>query len=184
MIQQIAADYDCSTAEAETIFTDSQIYTAIMNAIESSTSNFNTSGQATGVAESWTSTLGNANNWYDEKVRTFVVRRYTNLGNTLSDITATDKLDYSLAPNGDDSGKENAGAGTTFNANWYLNIFFNSARKDTVDSLLLENSTYYDPSVSTDISGANNAYSVLIKENHVKDADFLIPASSTSSFGF
>lgn len=184
MIQQIAADYDCSTAEAETIFTDSQIYTAIMNAIESSTSNFNTSGQATGVAESWTSTLGNANNWYDEKVRTFVVRRYTNLGNTLSDITATDKLDYSLAPNGDDSGKENAGAGTTFNANWYLNIFFNSARKDTVDSLLLENGTYYDPSVSTDISGANNAYSVLIKENHVRDADFLIPASSTSSFGF
>lgn len=184
MIQQIAADYDCSTAEAETIFTDSQIYTAIMNAIESSTSNFNTSGQATGVAESWTSTLGNANNWYDEKVRTFVVRRYTNLGNTLSDITATDKLDYSLAPNGDDSGKENAGAGTTFNANWYLNIFFNSARKDTVGSLLLENSTYYNPSVSTDISGANNAYSVLIKENHVKDADFLIPASSTSSFGF
>ena len=184
MIQQIAADYDCSTDEAETIFTDSQIYTAIMNAIESSTSNFNTSGQATGVAESWTSTLGNANNWYDEKVRTFVVRRYTNLGNTLSDITATDKLDYSLAPNGDDSGKENAGAGTTYNANWYLNIFFNSARKDTVDSLLLENSTYYDPSVSTDISGANNAYSILIKENHVKDADFLIPASSTSSFGF
>lgn len=184
MIQQIAADYDCSTDEAETIFTDSQIYTAIMNAIESSTSNFNTSGQATGVAESWTSTLGNANNWYDEKVRTFVVRRYTNLGNTLSDITATDKLDYSLAPNGDDSGKENAGAGTTYNANWYLNIFFNSARKDTVDSLLLENSTYYDPSVSTDISGANNAYSVLIKENHVKDADFLIPASSTSNFGF
>lgn len=184
MIQQIAADYDCSAAEAETIFTDSQIYTAIMNAIESSTSNFNTSGQATGVAESWTSTLGNANNWYDEKVRTFVVRRYTNLGNTLSDITATDKLDYSLAPNGDDSGKENAGAGTTYNANWYLNIFFNSARKDAVDSLLLENGTYYNPSVSTDISGANNAYSVLIKENHVKDADFLIPASSTSSFGF
>lgn len=184
MITQIAADYDCSYDEANALFKDSQIYTSILNAIESSTSSFNTSGKATGVAESWTSTLGNGNNWYDEKVRTFVIRRYTNLGNTLSDITATDKLDYSLAPTGNDSGKENASAGTTYDAKWSLNIFFNSAKKSDLDKLIFENGTYFDPSTNTDVTGANNAYTVLINKTPVKNADFLIPASSTSNFGF
>ena len=184
MITQIAADYDCSYDEANALFKDSQIYTSILNAIESSTSSFNTSGKTTGVAESWTSTLGNGNNWYDEKVRTFVIRRYTNLGNTLSDITATDKLDYSLAPTGNDSGKENASAGTTYDAKWSLNIFFNSAKKSDLDKLIFENGTYFDPSTNTDVTGANNAYTVLINKTPVKNADFLIPASSTSNFGF
>ena len=184
MITQIAADYDCSYDEANALFKDSQIYTSILNAIESSTSSFNTSGKTTGVAESWTSTLGNGNNWYDEKVRTFVIRRYTNLGNTLSDITATDKLDYSLAPTSSDSGKENASAGTTYDAKWSLNIFFNSAKKSDLDKLIFENGTYFDPSTNTDVTGANNAYTVLINKTPVKNADFLIPASSTSNFGF
>lgn len=184
LITQLAADYDCSYDEANALFKDSQIYTAILNAIESSTSSFNTSGKTSGVAESWTSTLGNGTNWYDERVRTFVIRRYTNLGNTLSDITATDKLDYSLAPTGDDSGKENASAGTTYDAKWSLNLFFNSAKKSDLDKLIFENGTYFDPSTSTDVTGANNAYTVLINKTPVKNADFWIPASSTSNFGF
>lgn len=184
MITQLAADYECSYDEANALFKDSQIYTSILNAIESSTSNFNTSGKTTGVADSWTSTLGNDNNWYDEKVRTFVVRRYTNLGNTLSDITATDKLDYSLAPTGNNSGKENASAGTTYDAKWSLSLFFNSAKKSELDNLIFENGNYFDPSSSTDITGANNAYTVLINKTPVNNADFLIPASSTSNFGF
>ena len=184
LITQLAADYDCSYDEANALFKDSQIYTAILNAIESSTSSFNTSGKTSGVAESWTSTLGNGTNWYDERVRTFVIRRYTNLGNTLSDITATDKLDYSLAPTGDASGKENASAGTAYDAKWSLNLFFNSAKKSDLDKLIFENGTYFDPSTSTDVTGANNAYTVLINKTPVKNADFLIPASSTSNFGF
>lgn len=184
LITQLAADYDCSYDEANALFKDSKIYTAILSAIESSTSSFNTSGKTSGVAESWTSTLGNGTNWYDERVRTFVIRRYTNLGNTLSDITATDKLDYSLAPTGDASGKENASAGTTYDAKWSLNLFFNSAKKSDLDKLIFENGTYFDPSTNTDVTGANNAYTVLINKTPVKNADFLIPASSTSNFGF
>lgn len=184
LITQLAADYDCSYDEANALFKDSQIYTAILNAIESSTSSFNTSGKATGVAESWTSALGNGNNWYDERVITFVIRRYTNLGNTLSDITATDKLDYGLAPTGNSSGKENASAGVTYDAKWSLNLFFNSAKASELNNLIFENGNYYDPSSSTDITGANNAYTVLINKTPVKNADFLIPASSTSNFGF
>lgn len=184
LIKQIAADYDCSEAEAEQVFTDSQIYTAIMNAIESSNSSSNTSGACTVGASSWTDTLGGNGNWYDEKVRTFVVRRYTNLGNTLSDITATDKIDYGLAPSGSNSGKENSSAGTAYDAKWSLSLFFNSAKKDDMNKLLLENGTYYDPSTNTEISGANNAHSVLINNTPVSNADFLVPASSTSNFGF
>lgn len=184
LIKQIAADYDCSEAEAEQVFTDSQIYSSIMNAIESSNSSSNTSGACTVGAESWTNTLGGNGNWYDEKVRTFVVRRYTNLGNTLSDITATDKIDYGLAPSGSNSGKENSSAGTAYDAKWSLSLFFNSAKKDDMNKLLLENGTYYDPSTSTEISGANNAHSVLINNTPVSNADFLLPASSTSNFGF
>lgn len=184
LITQLAADYDCSYDEANALFKDSQIYTAILNAIESSTSSFNTSGKASGVAGSWTSTLGNGTNWYDEKVRTFVIRRYTNLGNTLSDITATDKLDYGLAPTGDASGKENASAGITYDAKWSLSLFFNPAKKADLDKLIFGDGTYFDPSTNTDVTGANNAYTVLLNRTPVKNADFWIPASSTSNFGF
>lgn len=184
LITQLAADYDCSYDEANALFKDSQIYTAILNAIESSTSSFNTSGKTSGVAESWTSTLGNGTNWYDERVRTFVIRRYTNLGNTLSDITATDKLDYGLAPTGDASGKENASAGITYDAKWSLSLFFNPAKKVDLDKLIFGDGTYFDPSTNTDVTGANNAYTVLINKTPVKNADFWIPASSTSNFGF
>ena len=183
MITQLAADYECSYDEANALFKDSKIYTAILNAIESSTSSFNTSGKTTGVADSWTSTLGNGTNWYDEKVRTFVVRRYTNLGNTLSDITATDKLDYSLAPTGNNSGKENASAGTTYDAKWSLSLFFNPAKKADLDKLIFGDGTYFDPSTNADVTGANDAYTVLLNKTPVKNADFWIPASSTSSFG-
>lgn len=93
-------------------------------------------------------------------------------------------MDYSLAPTGNNSGKENASAGTTYDAKWSLSLFFNSAKKSELDNLIFENGNYFDPSSNTDITGANNAYTVLINKTPVNNADFLIPASSTSNFGF
>ena len=189
MITQIAADYECSEAEATQIWNASGIYTAILEAIESSTSSFNNSGVCS-VNPSWTSMLGNSSNWYDEKTRTFVVRRFTNLDNKFCDIIASDKIDYNLAPSGVLNDKQNANAGNTANANWTVTIYFDNAKSSDVNDYLLDSGTYYTPNTGTSTSGssnfvtANSSHTILINKAPVKNADFLIPASSTSDFGY
>lgn len=189
MITQIAADYECSEAEAKAIWNASGIHTAILNAIESSTSNFNKSGVCS-YNPSWTSKLGNSTNWYDEKTYTFVVRRFTNLDNKFCDIIASDKIDYNLAPNGELNDKQNANAGTTSNANWTVTIYFDNDKSTEVNNYLLDSGTYYTPNTGTSTSGssnfvtANSSHTILINKAPVKNADFLIPASSTSDFGY
>lgn len=187
MIAQIAADYECSEAEATQIWNASGIHTAILEAIESSTSSFNNSGVCS-VNTDWTPMLGNSNNWYDEKTRTFVVRRFTNLDNKFCDIIASDKIDYNLAPNGVLNDKQNANAGNTFNANWTVTIYFDNAKSSEVNDYLLDSGTYYTPNTGTSTSGfsnfvnANSTHTILINKAPVKNADFLIPASATSDF--
>lgn len=189
MITQIAADYECSEAEATQIWNASGIYTAILEAIESSTSDFNKSGLCS-YNPSWTSMLGNSSNWYDEKTRTFVVRRFTNLNNKFCDIIASDKIDYNLAPSGVLNDKQNANAGNTSNANWTVTIYFDNAKSSDVNDYLLDSGTYYTPNTGTSTSGssnfvtANSSHTILINKAPVKNADFLIPASSTSDFGY
>lgn len=189
MITQIAADYECTEAEATEIWNASGMHTAILNAIESSTSDFNNSGVCS-YNPSWTSVLGNSTNWYDEKTYTFVVRRFTNLDNKFCDIIASDKIDYNLAPNGVLNDKQNANAGNTANANWTVTIYFDNAKSSDVNDYLLDSGTYYTPNTGTSTSGssnfvtANSSHTILINKAPVKNADFLIPASSTSDFGY
>ena len=188
MIAQIAADYECSEAKAIEVWNASGIHTAILNAIESSTSDFNKSGKCSN--SSWTPMLGNSNNWYDEKTYTFVVRRFTNLDNKFCDIIASDKIDYNLAPNGTLNDEQNANAGVTSSAKWTVTIYFDKAKSTDVNDYLLDSGTYYTPNEGTSTSGssnfvtANSSHTILINKAPVKNADFLIPASSTSDFGY
>lgn len=195
MIQQIASDYVCTTAQAKELFEASGIYTAIINAIESCDKPFNKSGTAVpGNSDSnslsgssdWTNVLGGNGNWYDEEVHTFVVRRFTNIGNQIKDITATDKIDYGLAPSAsNNSNKQNSTLGATNSASWKLNVFFNPEKNSEVNDLLVGSGSYYNPTGNgVSITSARDSYTLLMYRVPVKNADFNISVSSTSSFGY
>ena len=171
LIAQIAADYSCSEAEAEQVFDASGMATTMLNAIESSISDTNRSGNCA-VNTAWTSVLGNDTNWYDEKVYTFVVRRFTNTGNKVKDITASDKIDYSL------------GATSGFkNAEWTLNLYWNKDKASVIDNALFKTGTYYDYTQGNEgMASANDAYSVMLYKVPVEKADFNIASSSTQNF--
>lgn len=190
LISQISTDYGCSTAEAKQMFKESAIYTAIINGMETCKNPKNKSGDVfqglnytPDILASWNGVLGGDDNWYDETSRTFVIRRFTNLGNKLCDVIATDKIDYQLAPEGNDRFGEGVNGGVSFEGWWKLNIFFDQNRDSEVNDLLLGSSHYYDPqNGSAGFNPANNAYSVLFNSIPVADANFKIPASSTQDF--
>lgn len=190
LISQISTDYGCSTAEAKQMFKESAIYTAIINGMETCKNPKNKSGDVfqglnytPDILASWNGVLGGDGNWYDETSRTFVIRRFTNLGNKLCDVIATDKIDYQLAPEGNDRFGEGVNGGVSFEGWWKLNIFFDQNRASEVNDLLLGSSHYYDPqNGSAGFNPANNAYSVLFNGIPVADANFKIPASSTQDF--
>lgn len=190
LISQISTDYGCSTAEAKQMFKESAIYTAIINGMETCKNPKNKSGDVfqglnytPDILASWNGVLGGDGNWYDETSRTFVIRRFTNLGNKLCDVIATDKIDYQLAPEGNNRFGEGVNGGVSFEGWWKLNIFFDQNRASEVNDLLLGSSHYYDPqNGSAGFNPANNAYSVLFNSIPVADANFKIPASSTQDF--
>ena len=174
LIKQIASDYQCSESEAEGVFKASGIYTSILNAIESSSSDINNSGKAQ---------LGSEGNWYDEYVNTFVVRRFTNKGNKINSITATDKIDYGLAPDGSERRLQNANYNRVNRAFWKLSIFFNPARAKEVKDLLVGSGSFYDPSKRwSKLSEARDSFTVLMHGVRVQRADFGISADSTKDF--
>ncbi len=184
LIKQIASDYECSENDAEALFKASGIYTSILNAIESSNSSFNHSGICD-VNASWTSQLGGESNWYDEKVNTFVIRRFTCEGNSINDITAVDKIDYGLAPNGNSSYNQNSNAGNVLKASWRLNIFFNPDKADTISDLLVGSGGFYDAGSNVvSLDTAKDSYTLLVNQAPIKNADFNISASTTMDFGW
>ncbi|MDE7478856.1 MAG: hypothetical protein K2M91_13080, partial [Lachnospiraceae bacterium] len=171
LIAQIAKDYDTTEPEAENIFITSGLYTAVLNAIESDNSDINKS-QA-GPAD-----LGNSERWYDEEVKTMVIRRYETTPVTIKDIVAQDKLDLGTSmnattPDGHGYGlNTKAGEGT-----WTATIFF---RKEEVGGL--KDLIVYDPKKQNE-SNAVNSMNIIINKAYISGADFAIPNGTTADFG-
>jgi hypothetical protein len=205
LIKQIASDYGVTYNEAATIFEDSGIYTAILSAIESSTSDFNKSGgtDCDGTDASWVNQLGNGKNWYDEKTYTFVIRRYKSEGNTFKDIVATDKIDYGLGTNSTGTSNNQNGTATVTKktGTWTMNLFFKDTAKTTIDNTLLSGNVtasnasdtnsnyYYSPTaiLSTDesmLKNANTQGTLILNQLKVTNADFYISGDTTSDFGY
>ena len=102
-ISQLASDYGCSEGEAETLFTNSDMASAIIKAIEHDNSSANKSLPAKYVLApgeigtfnepDLSSMLGNASHWYDEEVRVFVIRRFMTPAAKVTNIIAQDKMD-------------------------------------------------------------------------------------------
>ena len=101
-ISQLASDYglidDNGTRfeQAEKLFKSSGLYTSIINAIESDKSDENNSLSQSAQSRSQRPSaikLGDATHWYDEEVKTIVLRRFAYEGVHFQNITANDKLD-------------------------------------------------------------------------------------------
>lgn len=164
LINQIASDYDCTTDEAKELFKNSGIYKSIADAVEDSKDAFNKSQK---VAD-----INSTEHWYDEMVQTFVIRRYT-YSHNIDGMTVNDKLDYGSAPTG------SASSGTQqdykkADAKWYLTIYFNKVPSGLTGGVL------YNPSSYSGLTSAYNSGTVLVKEEYINNADFVVPSASTS----
>lgn len=181
LITQIAADYvaedpdnitSADKAMAESIFEASGLYTAIIEAVEDCNDSFNTSRQPKDFG--YTFPLGNSTHWYDEEVKTFVVRRYVSEGNKFGDIVLEDKIDYGAAA---DHNSSSAKPQSYNNGDWYVSIYL----RNSINTITPK----YEPANKAGTASVStNNYSLLIHEVLVHGADFSIPSSSTSDFGY
>lgn len=186
LIKQIAKDYNCDEAKAGEIFEKSDIYKTIIRSIEDVNDGFNKAQKVTDTNNRVRTDESNKA-WYDEEVKTFVIRRYKTTGVTTPNIVLNDKIDYGMAP---DSTK---GKDSTYNAQqseykshtgqWYLTLYFRDNHSNKSDTnLYLSEQSLFNPNKSrVDIS--KNYYTggnVLINELYIAGADFLIPSATTS----
>lgn len=186
LIKQIAKDYNCDEAKAGEIFEKSDIYKTIIRSIEDVNDGFNKAQKVTDT-NNRVRTDESDKAWYDEEVKTFVIRRYKTTGVTTPNIVLNDKIDYGMAP---DSTK---GKDSTYNAQqseykshtgqWYLTLYFRDNHSNKSDTnLYLSEQSLFNPNKSrVDIS--KNYYTggnVLINELYIAGADFLIPSATTS----
>lgn len=196
LIKQIASDYalgDNATgyANAEKLFEQSGIYQTILDAIEDIKDDFNAS-QKVNTTESGAHAVRTEeqnDNWYDEEVKTFVVRRYYSDDVTTKNIVVTDKLDYNLTPNSTatNSGKQDYFSG--YKAQWYLTLYFRDNISNTAGNhnantnLYITEQNLYNP--ETGLAQEGQAYStggnVLINNLYISGADFQVPSSTTNN---
>ena len=202
LISQIAKDYGCSQNEAETVFNKSGLYQSIVNSIEDIKDSFNKS-QNVNTSENGVHAVrldATNDNWYDEEVKTFVVRRYESRPLEIKDLVLTDKIDYNLTPdsnagNKDKNGNKTGGQQAKYDTRigqWYLTLYLKydaknkvpgsvSSQVGNVDNLYMTGDTFYKP--GEDSNSANkvqDGYNVIMNNLYIKGADFKIPSASTS----
>ena len=171
LMNQIKYDYDLkSTSEAEALFKSSDIYQSIARAVEDSNDGFNKSTKSKAID-------ANREHWYDEEVKTFVIRRFKKENIEIKNILVNDKLDYGAAPTASKTTSSNKGYKKA-TAKWYLTLYF----KQSPDGFS-SGTKVYNPSNYSGLGTANNAGTVLVNELYVNGADFIVPSSSTNDMG-
>lgn len=202
LISQIAKDYGCSQSEAETVFNKSGLYQSIVNSIEDIKDSFNKS-QNVNTSENGVHAVrldATNDNWYDEEVKTFVVRRYESRPLEIKDLVLTDKIDYNLTPdsnagNKDKNGNKTGGQQAKYDTRigqWYLTLYLKydaknkvpgsvSSQVGNVDNLYMTGDTFYKPGEdSNSVNKVQDGYNVIMNNLYIKGADFKIPSASTS----
>ena len=198
LVAQVQKDYNCDEDRAIKVLEDSGMFDAIYRAIESSTSEFNKSGKADAGVSDDTALLGSGNNWYDEVVKTFCIRRYVTETLHFDGTVLSDKIDYDAAPKDNSVSRginDKQLAYNKSNAKWYISFYFKGNPNDGVVGSLTEESKkmyhsvgdyepkFYNPaetSSSDSFGKAKNTFTVLTKKLHIDGADFIIPSSATS----
>lgn len=176
LIKQIMKDYELSSeVEAEKIFTNSDIWQSIERAVEDCNDSFNNSQKSDAIDDSRA-------HWYDEEVKTFVIRRYKKENLEIKNVVVNDKIDYGAAPTADDT-TASLDSYKKADAKWYMTLYLKKdGAKKTPDGFS-DSTVYYNPSHHDGLSNANDTGSVLINEVYVDGADFVIPSASTYDMG-
>ena len=182
--------------KAEKLFKASELYTSVLDSIESDTEGLDGSirnkNNSRAVATTETSngnrnTSDNAidskNHWYDEEVVTVVVRRFkTKDSLKFKNVILSDKVDYDTKTAAGGTGK------------WYLSLYMDNL-KDDIDTKLRNGSTlsYYNPSkrkVKYGNTGEDGGYedalkngTVLMDHIYINNCDFQISGQSTDLAG-
>ena len=139
------------------MFMDSGMIETILDSIESDTDEDNTSNpvghKILGISNkaSWNNI--NAEHWYDERVKTFVVRRFYQKS-ALDSVVLDDKLDYNM---GASSTGTNDNVQNSYNKKtycWFMNLYMDSK---LIDRTKLANQTIADYFTQGTIYGDNTA---------------------------
>lgn len=163
-IKQLAQDYACSEAEADALFEASEMKQAVIKSIEHDNSSENKS-QAQTIGRDQVQ-LGSSSHWYDEEVRTIVMRRFMTPQGTFKDIIAQDKMDIGNAMEGN----------AIQNGQFRLTLWFN----DNVYTKSFE--TTYIPSTGSSNKSATLANgNIILCGLHVSGADFQLTRSTTAT---
>lgn len=170
LIKSIAQEYysdtsDDSLTKARALFEASGINKSILNSIESGTNADNGSGVV--------DVYGDSTNWYDEEVRTFVVRYYKCTPVQVGNIVVSDKIDINAGPSQNANNHELFQSG--YVAKWYATVYLKSAVDNSMNGL-----TFYDPRNYSTLDAAYNDGTVLLREAWVNGADFIISDATTS----
>lgn len=187
LLKQIASDYQCSEQEAVKLFEESNMYQTILKGIEDIKDELNKS-QNVNTEDNGAHAVRSENtedNWYDEEVKVFLIRRYESQSVEFKNIILTDKLDYNLAPDST-AGRDNRTTAQQgkYNSNegkWYLTLYLKNDREKTTNLYLSEHERYAPDKGMVDTS--ENYFkggSVLINNLHIDGADFKIPSATTS----
>lgn len=187
LLKQIASDYQCSEEEAKKLFEESNMYQTILKGIEDIKDDFNKS-QNVNTDDNGAHAVRSENtddNWYDEEVKVFLIRRYESQPVEFKNIVLTDKIDYNLAPDST-AGRDNKTTAQQkrYDSNegkWYLTLYFKNDRKDTTNLYLSENDRYApDKGVVDTKENYFKGGSVLINNLYIDGADFKIPSATTN----
>lgn len=187
LLNQIKTDYQCSEEEAKALFEESDMYQTILKAVEDTKDAFNKS-QKVNTEDGGTHavrTEDTEDNWYDEEVKTFVIRRYESDPVEFKNIVLTDKIDYGLTPDST-AGRDNKNSAqqksyNSYEGKWYLTLYFkNDTKKES--NLYLSEEQRYQPNkgrVQTNTDYFKGG-TVLIHNLYVSGADFKIPSATTN----
>lgn len=153
---------DAQIAEAERLFAKSDIFTSIVSSIESRGDEDNASEE-----------VGMFNGkWYDEEVRSFVIRQFHTAPLKVENILVSDKIDITAGP----TQTGNTAADLFSNgyvAKWGLTIYLKSALSTNSEMIA------YSPSRGN-FNDALNSGSVLAHNIPITGADFIVSDATTA----
>lgn len=174
LIEQIKKDYGCNSFEdAEKVFNESGMVESYIKGIESSNSDFNKSQTALEAGDDGKQTEVPNKHWYDEEVRTIVVRRYATENVKFGGAVLQDKIDYGAAPTSTGNSYK------TVTGTWEVTLYFKN-----LNNYFGGDGQVYNPSNPSGTKQTGiNSLNIFAPSMKLTGADFKIPSSSTQNMG-
>lgn len=174
LIEQIKKDYGCNSfADAEKVFNESGMVESYIKGIESSNSEFNKSQTALEAGDDGKQTEVPNKHWYDEEVRTIVVRRYATENVKFGGAVLQDKIDYGAAPTSTGNSYK------TVTGTWEVTLYFKN-----LNNYFGGDGQVYNPSNPSGTRQTGiNSLNIFAPSMKLTGADFKIPSSSTQNMG-